>query len=57
MALYPSQSSPDECPTEKESERFRAHKLLQEGKSKLFVATKLKRDIKWVRRQKIVSKN
>ena len=38
--------------TEKERERFRAHKLLQEGKSELFVATKLKRDIKWVRRQK-----
>jgi transposase len=37
-------------PTEKERERFKAHQLLSQGKSIKFVANKLHRDTKWVRR-------
>jgi transposase len=35
---------------DKERERFRAHQLLQQGRSTKFVANTLKRDTKWVRR-------
>ncbi len=37
--------------TEKEQERFRAHKLLSEGKSEKVVAARLGRDVQWVKRE------
>ena len=39
--------------SEKERERFRAHNLLSEGKSEKFVAAKLKKSVRRVRRQQI----